>query len=219
MTTPHLYSALWCKPNTCHDSYNYPSLWNWFSSWKWAFICICATDRMCLEWLSYSINWYLWRNLCIISHWWTNHWRACRIWFFLCSILMFLLVDCLLKKKEKNLVDLIKIREVLFTWLCFILHQVNCHLCVCNCQFVGCIRHHFLSFDIYNSSFSWACRLFGFNAGKLRMDERIDLSMSDPDLVPLLIQVLFLHFFWVWNYIVSKTISIEWWTIGHAEPS
>ncbi len=35
-------------------------------------------------------------------------------------------------------------------------------------------------------------RLFGFNGGKLRMDERIDLSMSDPDLVPLLIQVFFL---------------------------
>ncbi|RVW36294.1 Replication factor C subunit 1 [Vitis vinifera] len=33
-------------------------------------------------------------------------------------------------------------------------------------------------------------KLFGFNGGKLRMDERIDLSMSDPDLVPLLIQVL-----------------------------
>ena len=32
-------------------------------------------------------------------------------------------------------------------------------------------------------------RLFGYNGGKLRMDERIDLSMSDPDLVPLLIQV------------------------------
>jgi hypothetical protein len=29
------------------------------------------------------------------------------------------------------------------------------------------------------------------------MDERIDLSMSDPDLVPLLIQVISLHFCWV----------------------
>jgi len=38
-------------------------------------------------------------------------------------------------------------------------------------------------------------RLFGFSGGKLRMDERIDLSMSDPDLVPLLIQVFFLIFF------------------------
>jgi len=35
-----------------------------------------------------------------------------------------------------------------------------------------------------------SCRLFGFNAGKMKMDERINLSMSDPDLVPLLIQVL-----------------------------
>lgn len=32
-------------------------------------------------------------------------------------------------------------------------------------------------------------RLFGFNGGKLRMDERLDLSMSDPDLVPLIVQV------------------------------
>jgi len=38
-------------------------------------------------------------------------------------------------------------------------------------------------------------RLFGLSGGKLRMDERIDLSMSDPDLVPLLIQVFFLIFF------------------------
>lgn len=40
-------------------------------------------------------------------------------------------------------------------------------------------------------------RLFGFSGGKLRMDERIDLSMSDPDLVPLLIQVFFLIFFFL----------------------
>lgn len=33
------------------------------------------------------------------------------------------------------------------------------------------------------------CRLFGFNAGKLGIDERVNLSMSDPDLVPLIIQV------------------------------
>lgn len=39
-------------------------------------------------------------------------------------------------------------------------------------------------------------RLFGFNGGKLRMDERIDLSMSDPDLVPLIIQVLYSFVFW-----------------------
>jgi hypothetical protein len=42
-------------------------------------------------------------------------------------------------------------------------------------------------------------RLFGFSGGKLRMDERIDLSMSDPDLVPLLIQVFFLIFFFFFN--------------------
>lgn len=40
-------------------------------------------------------------------------------------------------------------------------------------------------------------RLFGFSGGKLRMDERIDLSMSDPDLVPLLIQVFFLILFFL----------------------
>ncbi|KAF5191114.1 Replication factor c subunit [Thalictrum thalictroides] len=37
-------------------------------------------------------------------------------------------------------------------------------------------------------------KLLGFNGGKLRMDERIDLSMSDPDLVPLLIQENYLNF-------------------------
>ncbi|KAL6341808.1 hypothetical protein AAG906_038052 [Vitis piasezkii] len=36
--------------------------------------------------------------------------------------------------------------------------------------------------------------LFGFNGGKLRMDERIDLSMSDPDLVPLLIQENYINY-------------------------
>jgi replication factor C subunit 1 len=35
--------------------------------------------------------------------------------------------------------------------------------------------------------------LFGFNGGKLRMDERLDYSMSDPDLVPLIIQVCFTY--------------------------
>ncbi|KAM7259826.1 hypothetical protein ACFE04_015567 [Oxalis oulophora] len=38
------------------------------------------------------------------------------------------------------------------------------------------------------SPFTAVDKLFGFNGGKLRMDERIDLSMSDPDLVPLIIQ-------------------------------
>ncbi|KAJ6963931.1 hypothetical protein NC652_002277 [Populus alba x Populus x berolinensis] len=37
-------------------------------------------------------------------------------------------------------------------------------------------------------------RLFGFSGGKLRMDERIDLSMSDPDLVPLLIQENYINY-------------------------
>ncbi|PIA54206.1 hypothetical protein AQUCO_00900631v1 [Aquilegia coerulea] len=37
-------------------------------------------------------------------------------------------------------------------------------------------------------------KLLGFNGGKLRMDERIDLSMSDADLVPLLIQENYLNF-------------------------
>ncbi|KAG8372233.1 hypothetical protein BUALT_Bualt12G0045200 [Buddleja alternifolia] len=38
------------------------------------------------------------------------------------------------------------------------------------------------------SPFTTVDKLFAFNGGKLRMDERIDLSMSDPDLVPLIIQ-------------------------------
>uniref|UniRef100_A0A0D9X868 Replication factor C subunit 1 n=1 Tax=Leersia perrieri TaxID=77586 RepID=A0A0D9X868_9ORYZ len=38
------------------------------------------------------------------------------------------------------------------------------------------------------SPFTAVDKLFGFNGGRLRMDERIDLSMSDPDLVPLIIQ-------------------------------
>lgn len=37
-------------------------------------------------------------------------------------------------------------------------------------------------------------KLFGFNGGKLRMDERIELSMSDPDLVPLLIQENYINY-------------------------
>ncbi|KAJ8440901.1 hypothetical protein Cgig2_022757 [Carnegiea gigantea] len=40
------------------------------------------------------------------------------------------------------------------------------------------------------SPFKAVEKLFNFNAGKLRMDERIDLSMSDLDLVPLIIQCL-----------------------------
>ncbi|XP_021296805.1 replication factor C subunit 1 [Herrania umbratica] len=37
-------------------------------------------------------------------------------------------------------------------------------------------------------------QLFGIYGGKLRMDERIDLSMSDPDLVPLLIQENYINY-------------------------
>ncbi|KAB1215676.1 Replication factor C subunit 1 [Morella rubra] len=44
------------------------------------------------------------------------------------------------------------------------------------------------------SPFTAVDKLFGFNAGKLRMDQRIDLSMSDPDLVPLLIQENYINY-------------------------
>ncbi|XP_057455870.1 replication factor C subunit 1 [Lotus japonicus] len=44
------------------------------------------------------------------------------------------------------------------------------------------------------SPFTAVDKLFGFNAGRLRMDERIDLSMSDPDLVPLLIQENYINY-------------------------
>ncbi|KAK1271080.1 hypothetical protein QJS04_geneDACA012932 [Acorus gramineus] len=44
------------------------------------------------------------------------------------------------------------------------------------------------------SPFTAVDKLFGYNGGKLRMDERIDLSMSDPDLVPLLIQENYLNY-------------------------
>uniref|UniRef100_A0A2P2LH61 Replication factor C subunit 1 n=1 Tax=Rhizophora mucronata TaxID=61149 RepID=A0A2P2LH61_RHIMU len=49
------------------------------------------------------------------------------------------------------------------------------------------------------SPFTAVDKLFGFDGGKLKMDERINLSMSDPDLVPLLIQE---------NYINYKPSSI-----------
>ncbi|XP_078172068.1 replication factor C subunit 1-like isoform X3 [Carex rostrata] len=49
------------------------------------------------------------------------------------------------------------------------------------------------------SPFTAVDKLFGFNGGKLRMDERLDYSMSDPDLVPLIIQE---------NYINYKPVSI-----------
>ncbi|KAI4372453.1 hypothetical protein MLD38_010681 [Melastoma candidum] len=44
------------------------------------------------------------------------------------------------------------------------------------------------------SPFTAVDKLLGFNGGKLRMDERIDLSMSDPDLVPLIIQENYLNY-------------------------
>ncbi|RZC78493.1 hypothetical protein C5167_002687 [Papaver somniferum] len=44
------------------------------------------------------------------------------------------------------------------------------------------------------SPFTAVDKLFDFNGGKLRMDERVDLCMSDADLVPLLIQENYLNF-------------------------
>ncbi|XP_058084970.1 replication factor C subunit 1 [Magnolia sinica] len=44
------------------------------------------------------------------------------------------------------------------------------------------------------SPFTAVDKLFQFNAGKLRMDERIDLSMSDPDLVPLIVQENYINY-------------------------
>ncbi|XP_024638026.1 replication factor C subunit 1 isoform X2 [Medicago truncatula] len=44
------------------------------------------------------------------------------------------------------------------------------------------------------SPFTAVDKLFGFNAGKMKMDERINLSMSDPDLVPLLIQENYINY-------------------------
>ncbi|CAN6440012.1 unnamed protein product [Victoria cruziana] len=44
------------------------------------------------------------------------------------------------------------------------------------------------------SPFTAVDKLFGYGGGKLRMDERIDLSMSDPDLVPLLIQENYINY-------------------------
>ncbi|CAJ1979080.1 unnamed protein product [Sphenostylis stenocarpa] len=58
------------------------------------------------------------------------------------------------------------------------------------------IRQRFLtnSKDEDISPFTAVDKLFGFNAGKLKMDERINLSMSDPDLVPLLIQENYINY-------------------------
>lgn len=58
------------------------------------------------------------------------------------------------------------------------------------------IRQRFLTNakDEDISPFTAVDKLFGFNAGKLKMDERISLSMSDPDLVPLLIQENYINY-------------------------
>ncbi|KAE9620696.1 putative replication factor C subunit 1, P-loop containing nucleoside triphosphate hydrolase [Lupinus albus] len=58
------------------------------------------------------------------------------------------------------------------------------------------IRQRFLknSKDEEISPFTAVDKLFGFNAGKLKMDERNNLSMSDPDLVPLLIQENYINY-------------------------
>ncbi|KXG28738.1 hypothetical protein SORBI_3005G160100 [Sorghum bicolor] len=44
------------------------------------------------------------------------------------------------------------------------------------------------------SPFTAVDKLFGFNGGRLRMDERIDFGMSDPDLVPLIIQENYINY-------------------------
>lgn len=44
------------------------------------------------------------------------------------------------------------------------------------------------------SPFTAVDKLFGYNGGRLRMDERMDLSMSDPDLVPLIIQENYINY-------------------------
>ncbi|XP_047321148.1 LOW QUALITY PROTEIN: replication factor C subunit 1-like [Impatiens glandulifera] len=44
------------------------------------------------------------------------------------------------------------------------------------------------------SPFTPVDKLFGFNGGKLRMDERIDLSMSVPNLVPLIVQENYINY-------------------------
>ncbi|KAD4982838.1 hypothetical protein E3N88_19509 [Mikania micrantha] len=44
------------------------------------------------------------------------------------------------------------------------------------------------------SPFTAVQKLFDFNAGNLRMDERFDLSMSDPDLVPLIVQENYINY-------------------------
>lgn len=48
--------------------------------------------------------------------------------------------------------------------------------------------------DVDISPFTAVDKLFAFNGGKLKMDERIDLSMSDPDVVPLIIQENYINY-------------------------
>ncbi|KAG0501918.1 hypothetical protein HPP92_001990 [Vanilla planifolia] len=58
------------------------------------------------------------------------------------------------------------------------------------------VRERFLSSakDEDISPFAAVDKLFDIKGGKLRMDERIDLSMSDPDLVPLIIQENYINY-------------------------
>ncbi|WCJ24375.1 Replication factor C subunit 1 [Euphorbia peplus] len=44
------------------------------------------------------------------------------------------------------------------------------------------------------SPFTAVDKLFGFNGGRLRMDERIDLGMSDLDLIPLIVQENYINY-------------------------
>ncbi|CAL4983987.1 unnamed protein product [Urochloa decumbens] len=44
------------------------------------------------------------------------------------------------------------------------------------------------------SPFTAVDKLFGYNGGRLRMDERIDFGMSDPDLVPLIVQENYINY-------------------------
>ena len=69
------------------------------------------------------------------------------------------------------------------------------------------IRQHLLSSskDEDVSLFVAVDKQSSFNGGKLRMDERIDLSMSDPGLVPLLIQE---------NYIIIGQVQLVKMIVG-----
>lgn len=55
-------------------------------------------------------------------------------------------------------------------------------------------RLHSSTKDEDISPFTAADKLLGVNGGKLRMDERMDLSMSDPDLIPLIIQENYINY-------------------------